>query len=104
MSKVEQLPTDTPMKDFADDGDMGFPGKAILTSTGILDQEWWETQEQGGQIAFVNDSEQAGPRTSCRCQIIRSVSQWSVGTGLTEESIHNAYLSLIEKAEHYIYI
>ncbi|KAI4371396.1 hypothetical protein MLD38_019637 [Melastoma candidum] len=104
MSKVEPLPTATPMKDFADDVGMGFPGKVILTSTGILDQEWWETQERGGQISCVNDSEQAGPRTSCRCQIIRSVSQWSAGTGLTEESIHNAYLYLVEKAEHFIYI
>ena len=37
-------------------------------------------------------------------QVIRSVSQWSAGTSQTEESIHNAYCSLIEKAEHFIYI
>lgn len=37
-------------------------------------------------------------------QIIRSVGQWSAGTSQTEESIHNAYISLIEKADYFIYI
>lgn len=37
-------------------------------------------------------------------QIIRSVSQWSTGTSQTEGSIHSAYCSLIESAEHFIYI
>lgn len=37
-------------------------------------------------------------------QVIRSVSQWSAGTSQTEESIHTAYCSLIEKAEHFVYI
>lgn len=37
-------------------------------------------------------------------QVIRSVSQWSAGTSQDEESIHTAYCSLIEKAEHFIYI
>lgn len=37
-------------------------------------------------------------------QVIRSVGQWSAGASQTEESIHNAYISLIEKAEHFIYI
>lgn len=37
-------------------------------------------------------------------QVIRSVSQWSAGTSQIEDSIHNAYYSLIEKAEHFIYI
>lgn len=37
-------------------------------------------------------------------QVIRSVSQWSAGTSQIEDSIHNAYCSLIEKAEHFIYI
>ncbi|XP_022719474.1 phospholipase D zeta 2 isoform X2 [Durio zibethinus] len=45
-----------------------------------------------------------GPRTACHCQVIRSVSQWSAGTSQTEESIHSAYCSLIEEAEHFIYI
>lgn len=32
------------------------------------------------------------------------MSQWSAGTSQTEESIHSAYCSLIEKAEYFIYI
>ncbi|CAI0404922.1 unnamed protein product [Linum tenue] len=48
--------------------------------------------------------EQVGPRVACSCQIIRSVSQWSAGSSQTEDSIHKAYCSLIEKAEHFIYI
>ncbi|KAI3848099.1 hypothetical protein MKX03_035768 [Papaver bracteatum] len=46
---------------------------------------------------------QVGPRSSCRCQIIRSVGQWSAGTSQTE-GIHNAYCSLIENAKHFVYI
>ncbi|KAL0323425.1 UNVERIFIED_CONTAM: Phospholipase D zeta 1 [Sesamum angustifolium] len=41
---------------------------------------------------------------TCGSQIIRSVSQWSAGTSQIEESIHNAYCSLIDRAEHYVYI
>jgi hypothetical protein len=37
-------------------------------------------------------------------QVIRSVGQWSAGTTQIEGSIHNAYFSLIEKAEHFVYI
>ncbi|CAI9295031.1 unnamed protein product [Lactuca saligna] len=36
--------------------------------------------------------------------VLRSVSQWSAGTSQVEESVHKAYISLIEKAEHFIYI
>jgi phosphatidylserine/phosphatidylglycerophosphate/cardiolipin synthase-like enzyme len=37
-------------------------------------------------------------------QVVRSVGQWSAGTTQIEGSIHNAYFSLIEKAEHFVYI
>jgi hypothetical protein len=37
-------------------------------------------------------------------QVLRSVSQWSAGTSQIEESIHNAYCTLIHRAEHFIYI
>nr|CAB3461725.1 unnamed protein product [Digitaria exilis] len=36
--------------------------------------------------------------------VVRSVGQWSAGTSQIEGSIHNAYLTLIEKAEHFVYI
>ncbi|KAJ1699336.1 hypothetical protein LUZ63_007848 [Rhynchospora breviuscula] len=68
------------------------------------EREWWEIQERGYQVDSFEESSQVGPRTSCHCQVLRSVSQWSAGTSQTEESIHNAYCTLIDKAEHFIYI
>ncbi|KAF9027624.1 phospholipase D/nuclease [Hymenopellis radicata] len=41
--------------------------------------------------------------TSCKVQVCRSVSDWSHGV-LTEHSIQNAYIQLINEASHYIYI
>ncbi|KAI3992768.1 hypothetical protein MKX01_021729 [Papaver californicum] len=65
---------------------------------------WWKGQEREDQVIPADEAGQVGPRASCRCQVIRSVGQWSAGTSQTEESIHNAYCSLIDKAEHYVYI
>ncbi|XP_043806946.1 phospholipase D zeta 1 isoform X4 [Manihot esculenta] len=109
-SKVEPVVPDMPMKGFVDDhGVMDLHEKMssdLLPQTGTKasDLEWWETQERGDQIGFGDETGQVGPRTSCCCQVIRSVSQWSAGTSQIEESIHHAYCSLIEKAEHFIYI
>ncbi|KAI9081027.1 hypothetical protein K1719_037007 [Acacia pycnantha] len=64
----------------------------------------WETSEEGYYDATATEYGEVGPRTKCRCQVIRSVSHWSAGTSQTEESIHTAYCSLIEKAKHFIYI
>ncbi|CAI9281924.1 unnamed protein product [Lactuca saligna] len=44
------------------------------------------------------------PIEGIKKMVLRSVSQWSAGTSQVEESIHKAYISLIEKAEHFIYI
>ncbi|KAK2637963.1 hypothetical protein Ddye_025758 [Dipteronia dyeriana] len=62
-----------------------------------MSDEWWESSEEDkyGEV---------GPRMACSCQVIRSVGQWSAGTSQTEDSIHRAYCSLIENAEHFIYI
>ncbi|KAI3939506.1 hypothetical protein MKW92_032301, partial [Papaver armeniacum] len=76
----------------------------VRQADGNGDNEWWETQERGAQVVSDDEAGQVGPRSSCRCQIIRSVGQWSAGTSQTEESIHNAYCSLIENAEHFVYI
>ncbi|MED6197985.1 Phospholipase D zeta 1, partial [Stylosanthes scabra] len=65
---------------------------------------WWETPDEGTSDDNNLEYGQVGPRTTCRCQVIRSVSQWSAGTSQHEESIHTAYCSLIEKAKHLIYI
>uniref|UniRef100_A0A914QIK2 Phospholipase n=1 Tax=Panagrolaimus davidi TaxID=227884 RepID=A0A914QIK2_9BILA len=37
-------------------------------------------------------------------QVLRSVTRWSALTDKTEDSIHQAYISLMENAKHYIYI
>lgn len=66
--------------------------------------DWWESHIQVDRGPLTDEAEQVGPCTPCRCQVIRSVGQWSAGTSMTEESIHNAYCSLIEKAEYFIYI
>ncbi|XP_022870656.1 phospholipase D zeta 1-like isoform X2 [Olea europaea var. sylvestris] len=65
---------------------------------------WCETLEQGSKYALSNELAQVGPCTSCRCQVVRSVSQWSAGTSQTEDSIQRAYCSLIEEAENFVYI
>ncbi|GAB4843659.1 Phospholipase D zeta 1 [Ancistrocladus abbreviatus] len=101
-SKVETLGSDMPMKGFVDDFNM-LDG-AAHQGMKLFDKDWWDTQERVGQVVSADETGQVGPRISCRCQVIRSVSQWSAGTSQTEESIHNAYCSLIEKAEHFVYI
>ncbi|PIA61265.1 hypothetical protein AQUCO_00300651v1 [Aquilegia coerulea] len=108
-SKVDPLVSDFQMKDFVDDLDsMDLQRKKSLEIAYAhrhgSDKEWWETQERGDQVASIDESGQVGPRTTCRCQVIRSVGQWSAGTSQTEESIHSAHCSLIEKAEYFVYI
>lgn len=47
------------------------------------------------------------PLQRVTCQILRSVSSWSCGflePDLVEQSIHDAYIQTISKAQHYIYI
>ncbi|KAK8661784.1 hypothetical protein V6N13_091379 [Hibiscus sabdariffa] len=109
-SKIEPAVADTPMKGFVDDlGSLDFYNERSLDvkkqpEVELSGSEWWEKQERAAQGGFLDESGQVGPRTSCQCQIIRSVSQWSAGTSQIEESIHFAYCSLIEKAEHFVYI
>ncbi|KAH8428924.1 phospholipase D [Aspergillus melleus] len=51
------------------------------------------------------DLEALGLDGTCEVQILRSSSAWSTGTGdLTEHSIMNAYVKLIEESEHFVYI
>ncbi|KAL4310950.1 hypothetical protein GQ457_01G030530 [Hibiscus cannabinus] len=108
-SKIEPV-ADTPMTSFVDNlGSLDISMEKPVdikrqSGSKLIDPEWWETQERGDQVGVLDETGQVGPRTSCRCQIIRSVSQWSAGTSQTEESVHCAYCSLIEKAEHFVYI
>ncbi|KAJ9549637.1 hypothetical protein OSB04_022180 [Centaurea solstitialis] len=103
--------SDMQMRGFVDDQDTSTLKK--VRSSGTLvhsaaksssDREWWETQERGNLVVSADETGQVGPRAICRCQVIRSVSLWSAGTSQVEDSIHNAYCSLIEKAEHFVYI
>ncbi|KAK6146193.1 hypothetical protein DH2020_020062 [Rehmannia glutinosa] len=108
-SKIEPLISDMPMRGFVDDLDTldlhsELSSNVMQPGLEVPEKEWWETQERGGQVVSTDEIGQVGPRVSCRCQIIRSVSQWSAGTSQIEESIHNAYCSLIDRAEHYVYI
>ncbi|KAL9054275.1 MAG: hypothetical protein Q9162_004233 [Coniocarpon cinnabarinum] len=42
---------------------------------------------------------------TCEVQMLRSCSEWSIGTpNRTERSIQNAYLKLIETSDHFVYI
>ncbi|KAG8363867.1 hypothetical protein BUALT_Bualt19G0067200 [Buddleja alternifolia] len=61
-------------------------------------------QEQTFQVISANEVAEVGPPSLCRCQVVRSVSQWSAGTSQTEDSIHRAYCALIEESEYFIYI
>ncbi|THC95454.1 hypothetical protein EYZ11_005048 [Aspergillus tanneri] len=51
------------------------------------------------------DLEALGLDGTCELQILRSSSAWSTGTSdITEHSIMNAYVKLIEESEHFVYI
>jgi phospholipase D1/2 len=51
------------------------------------------------------DLEALGLDGNCEVQILRSSSTWSTGTpDVTEHSVMNAYVKLIEQSEHFVYI
>src|SRR5436190_5600546 len=51
------------------------------------------------------DLESLGLDGTCEVQILRSSSMWSTGTPeVTERSIMNAYVKLIQQSDHFIYI
>ena len=74
-AKIEAVGPDMPMKGFVDDLDsMRYHEKMSLDRVSHVDlqhtdPEWWETQEQGDQGGFADESGQVGPRVSCRCQV-----------------------------------
>ncbi|KAL9378910.1 hypothetical protein Peur_027392 [Populus x canadensis] len=98
-SKDGNLAQDTPVKNPVDEHDF-----VDLESIMQISDRSSETSEKDVPDVSASECGQVGPRVSCRCQVIRSVSQWSTGASQHEESIHKAYCSLIEKAEHFIYI
>lgn len=68
-----------------------------------LVDEQRETSDEGDNDVTTGHG-QVGPRVTCGCQVVRSAGPWSAGTSQTEESIHKACCSLIERAEHFVYI
>lgn len=64
--------------------------KQILLKS-LLKPKKMENKVQQGSDTFV-------------CELVRSVSDWSLGISSPESSIHNAYLTLIEKSQRFIYI
>lgn len=59
-----------------------------------------------GMLLLSDISSRANKIGTCSCQVLRSASYWSCGLpkNQIENSIHFAYLQLIEMAKHYIYI
>ncbi|KAL0387383.1 UNVERIFIED_CONTAM: Phospholipase D zeta 1 [Sesamum radiatum] len=90
--------------DYSSDPQSAMVMGAVSESDLQVKDYWWETQEQTFEVMSTNGVTQVGPRSSCHCQVVRSVSQWSAGTSQTEDSIHRAYCALIEEAEHFIYV
>ncbi|KAL0348053.1 UNVERIFIED_CONTAM: Phospholipase D zeta 1 [Sesamum angustifolium] len=90
--------------DYSSDPQSAMLTGAVSESDLQVKDYWWETQEQTFEVMSTNGVTQVGPRSSCHCQVVRSVSQWSAGTSQTEDSIHRAYCALIEEAEHFIYV
>ncbi|KAL6630946.1 hypothetical protein ACP70R_028286 [Stipagrostis hirtigluma subsp. patula] len=108
-AKLDSSHKDLPMRSFVDNLSSHEPSSIRRFDSSKddrhhMDKRWWEMQERGDQVTSVLDVGQVGPRATCRCQVVRSVGQWSAGTTQIEGSIHNAYFSLIEKAEHFVYI
>ncbi|KAK3036777.1 hypothetical protein RJ639_029742 [Escallonia herrerae] len=107
-SKVQSLTPDMQMKGFVDDLDSMDPQHSMIFGGTQSDfqesDDWWDKQERGYQVTSADETVEVGPRSSCRCQVIRSVSQWSAGTSQIEDSICRAYYALIEKAQHFVYI
>lgn len=106
---LEPLVPDMPMEGFGDDLDSTDCQRAanvdaMEDSHSDISDEYLETLQRCCQDGSADEISQVGPRSPCRCQVIRSVSQWSAGTSQSEDSIHKAYCYLIEKAEHFVYI
>ncbi|KAG2355827.1 hypothetical protein BDR07DRAFT_1473986 [Suillus spraguei] len=72
-------------------------------------EKWHEMGHRFRQRFHLEEDEEvdppytAPPHGICRVQAVRSVSDWSHGV-LTEHSIQNAYIQLINEANHFIYI
>ncbi|KAL1803711.1 phospholipase D zeta 1 isoform X2 [Daucus carota subsp. sativus] len=103
-SKLNELEMNHDFNDQPREDSKDFSLDVLQSSDETSENKWLETQERSDKVVSADETGQVGPRASCRCQVIRSISQWSTGTSQVEESIHRTYRSLIEKAEHFVYI
>ena len=63
-----------------------------------------EEEIKESQYSIRGSLVKSGRVGSCNCQIVRSAGLWSYGLESTDHSIRTAYLELIDKAQHFIYI
>lgn len=61
-------------------------------------------QKDDSYAYLVPSDDNCSRRGKMKVQVLRSISLWSAGVIQTESSIYAAYLRLIEKSEHFIYI
>ncbi|KAG0590254.1 hypothetical protein KC19_1G084700 [Ceratodon purpureus] len=92
-----------------DDDNFSFNNSKAISELGFQEEsqtDWWGLVDPGSDPDIdIDELGDIGPRSKCKIQVIRSVGQWSAGTTQPEErSIHAAYCSLIERAEHFVYI
>ncbi|KAK4195935.1 putative phospholipase D1 [Triangularia verruculosa] len=52
----------------------------------------------------LEELEAVGLNGTCEVQILRSASTWSLGIEDTEQSIHLAYIKMIEDSDHFVYM
>ncbi|CAL9003314.1 unnamed protein product [Prunus brigantina] len=98
--QMEGFVDDLHSMDLKSETNLNMVAQSSLTTS----NEGLESPEEHDHAVAADDYGQIGPRTACHCQVVRSVSQWSAGSSQAEDSIHKAYCSLIEKAEHFVYI
>lgn len=90
----------SPSQSSEDDGEQtkGRKGGEIPDLNDATPEVDWDEWTQGEKDLLPNSFAK-----NCEIQIVRSMCRWS-GALFTETSIHEAYLSLIENAEKFIYI
>ncbi len=78
------------------------PNTAIPVTAPLL-SDWGRTiSENTREHEFTTES--FGEFVQCKCQVVRSYSQWSCGLSETEDGIQDAYKQLIANAQHFLYI
>merc|ERR1740139_50811 len=81
----------------------------IITSE--FDQEVWKQKVSGGiSLGEIKDQLTVGGypspnvSTSCRCQIVRSLGEWSGGLTFSESSYYEAWIEVINSAQNFIFM